>query len=81
VVNKSEAQPLRVILVSSKYHTRRVRLTWNHVTGGQSQAIVRAAGRDPFDPNRWWQKRQYALSVAREYLARANYYAGFPVAP
>ena len=70
-----------VILVTSKYHTRRTRLTWQYVTGGPSQPIVRAASRDPFDPDRWWQTRRFALSVVREYLGLANYYAGFPVTP
>jgi uncharacterized SAM-binding protein YcdF (DUF218 family) len=45
-----------VILVTSKYHTRRTRLTWNYITAGRSQAIVRAASQDPFDPDHWWQK-------------------------
>ena len=70
-----------VILVTSKYHTRRTRLTWQHVTGGRSQAIVRAATRDPFDPTRWWHQRRFVLSVVREYLGLINYYAGFPVTP
>jgi uncharacterized SAM-binding protein YcdF (DUF218 family) len=70
-----------VILVTSKYHTRRTRLTWHYVTGGRSQAIVRAASGDPFDPSRWWQERRFVLSVVREYLGLANYYMGFPVAP
>jgi hypothetical protein len=68
-----------VILVTSKYHTRRTRLTWNFVSEGRSQPIVRAASGDPFDPDRWWQQRGFALSVAREYLGLMNYYAGFPV--
>ena len=70
-----------VILVTSKYHTRRTRLTWHYVTGGRSQAIVRAASGDPFDPERWWQQRRFVLSVVREYLGLVNYYAGFPVTP
>ena len=70
-----------VILVTSKYHTRRTKLTWDYVTAGRSQAIVRAAARDPFDPSRWWQQRRFILAVVREYLGLANYYAGFPVAP
>jgi len=70
-----------VILVSSKYHTRRVRLTWGYVTHGDSTAIVRAAEGDPFDPVRWWKERRFVLSVVREYLGLINYYAGFPVAP
>jgi hypothetical protein len=70
-----------VILVSSKYHTRRVRLTWGYVTRGESASIIRAAEGDPFDPARWWRERRFILSVVREYLGLINYYAGFPVAP
>jgi uncharacterized SAM-binding protein YcdF (DUF218 family) len=69
-----------VILVSSKFHTRRVRLTWGYVTHGAPAAIVRVAEGDPFDPARWWKERRFALSVVREYLGLMNYYAGFPVA-
>ena len=72
---------LPVILVSSKFHTRRVRLTWNYITHGESTAIVRAAEGDPFDPARWWRERRFVSSVVREYLGLINYYAGFPVAP
>jgi hypothetical protein len=70
-----------VILVSSKFHARRVRLTWSYVTHGEPAAIVRAAEGDPFDPARWWRERRFVLSVVREYLGLINYYAGFPVAP
>ena len=69
-----------VILVTSKFHTRRTRLTWQYVTAGKSQPIVRAATGDPFDPNHWWHKRSFALSVVREYLGLVNYYARFAVA-
>jgi len=68
-----------VILVTSKYHTRRTRLTWHHVTGGRSRGIVRASGQDPFDPSRWWRERRFVSSVVHEYLGLINYYAGFPV--
>jgi uncharacterized SAM-binding protein YcdF (DUF218 family) len=70
-----------VILVTSKFHTRRASLTWNYVTQGRSKAIVRAAGQDPFDPARWWGERRFVLAVVREYLGLVNYYAGFPVTP
>ena len=68
-----------VILVTSKYHTRRTRLIWNHVTGGRSRAIMRLAESDPFDPARWWRQRRFILSVVREYLGLVNYWLGFPV--
>jgi uncharacterized SAM-binding protein YcdF (DUF218 family) len=70
-----------VILVTSKYHTRRTRLTWHHVSEGRSRGIVRSSGRDPFDPSRWWRERRFVLSLVREYLGLINYYAGFPVGP
>lgn len=70
-----------VILVTSKFHTRRTRLTWNYVTGGRSQAISRAASGDPFDPSRWWKERRFVLAVVREYMGLANYWLGFAVAP
>ena len=76
VLNPRDA---RVILVTSKYHTRRTGLTWHYVTAGRSQGIVRAASRDPFDPTNWWRERRFVLSVVREYLGLINYYAGFPV--
>lgn len=69
-----------VILVTSRVHTRRVRLTWRHVTGGKSRPIARIAPRDPFDPNRWWYQRRFIMSVLREYLGLLNYALGFPVA-
>jgi uncharacterized SAM-binding protein YcdF (DUF218 family) len=70
-----------VILVTSKVHTRRARLTWQYITEGRSPAIVRAASGDPFEPNDWWKKRRFAESVLHEYLGLLNYYAGFPVKP
>jgi uncharacterized SAM-binding protein YcdF (DUF218 family) len=70
-----------IILVTSNYHTRRTRLTWNYVSAGRSQPIVRAATGDPFHPNHWWHRRSFVLSVVREYLGLVNYYARFAVAP
>ena len=69
-----------VILVTSKYHTRRTRLTWQYVTAGRSQPIVRAATGDPFDPNHWWHRRSFSLSVVHEYFGLVYYYARFLVA-
>lgn len=70
-----------MILVTSKYHTCRTRLTWQQVTAGKSQPIVRAATGDPFDPNHWWQRRSFALSVIHEYLGLIDYCIRFAVAP
>ncbi len=68
-----------VIVVTSKYHTLRTRVAWQHVSPGYSRAVVRPAGDDPFDPTRWWRERRFFFSVVREYLGLFNYYTGFLV--
>jgi uncharacterized SAM-binding protein YcdF (DUF218 family) len=72
-----DARP--VILVSSPYHTRRVLLVWQHVTGGRVPGLARAARQEPFDPARWLQGRQSIFAVVREYLGLFNRWAGFPI--
>ena len=80
-ISDQRSARMPVILVTSKYHTRRTRLTWHHVTEGRSRGIARASSHDPFDPSRWWRERRFVLSVVREYLGLINYYVGFPVGP
>lgn len=69
----------RVILVTSKAHTRRVRATWSGLVGNDPQAVVRYARQDPYDPNRWWRRTRDALAVSREIFGLMNVWAGFPV--
>jgi uncharacterized SAM-binding protein YcdF (DUF218 family) len=70
-----------VIIVTSKPHTRRVRLIWNKRVGNDPRAIVRYASDDPFDPGHWWRSTSDALDVVREVLGIANALAGFPLHP
>jgi uncharacterized SAM-binding protein YcdF (DUF218 family) len=70
-----------VILVTTKAHTRRVRLLWRRLAPGQGQAIVRAAEDDPFDPRHWWRTTSDALDVVREVLGLLNAWAGLPLHP
>lgn len=70
----------RVIIVTSKSHTRRVRATW-HVVAGSHQAVVRYANLDPFDGPRWWERTDDALTVSREVFGLLNVWAGFPLRP
>lgn len=69
----------RVIVVTSKSHTRRARTTWHKVVGDQSDVIVRYAVSDPFDPIHWWRTTQDSLAVAREWFGLFNAWSGFPV--
>jgi uncharacterized SAM-binding protein YcdF (DUF218 family) len=70
-----------VIIVTSKPHTRRVRLIWNRRVGDDPRAIVRYVSDDPFDPTHWWRSTSDALDVVREVLGIANALAGFPLHP
>jgi uncharacterized SAM-binding protein YcdF (DUF218 family) len=70
-----------VIIVTSKPHTRRVRLIWNQRVGSDPRAIIRYVSDDSFDPARWWRSTSDALDVVREVLGIANTVAGFPLHP
>jgi uncharacterized SAM-binding protein YcdF (DUF218 family) len=68
-----------VIIVTSKVHTRRVRILWRRLAAYRGKAIVRAASDDPFEPNRWWRTSRHALDVVRELLGILNAWAGMPL--
>jgi uncharacterized SAM-binding protein YcdF (DUF218 family) len=70
-----------VVAVSSKAHTRRVRVLWNVISKGSNRGklLVRAAPQDSFDSEHWWRSSNDALSVVREYLGLLNAWAGLPL--
>ncbi len=68
-----------VILVTTKAHTRRVRLLWRKLASKQTRAIARAASDDPFDPRHWWRTSSDALDVVREVVGLLNAWAGLPL--
>jgi hypothetical protein len=76
-----EEKGTRVILVTSKVHTRRVRILWHGLPRGHGEAIVRAAADDPFEPGHWWRTTSDALDVVREFLGILNAWAGMPLHP
>lgn len=71
----------KVILVTTKPHTRRVRAIWKRRFGKAPRAIVRYAHNDNFDPDHWWRTTGGALDVLREVLGIANLWAGLPLKP
>jgi uncharacterized SAM-binding protein YcdF (DUF218 family) len=71
----------RVIVVTSKVHTRRVRTIWNKLVGSDPHAIVRFANDDPYDGLHWWRHTRDALDVVRETLGLLNAWVGFPLRP
>jgi uncharacterized SAM-binding protein YcdF (DUF218 family) len=70
-----------VIIVTSKVHTRRVRVLWKRISGQDGTAIIRGDSNDSFDPEHWWRNTQDTLDVVREVLGLANAWAGLPLEP
>jgi uncharacterized SAM-binding protein YcdF (DUF218 family) len=70
-----------VIIVTSKPHTRRVRLIWNRRVGDDPRLIVRYVSDDTFDAAHWWRQTGDALDVVREVLGIVNAELGFPARP
>lgn len=71
----------KVILVTTKAHTRRVHLIWRKRVGAKPRALVRYARGDHYDGAHWWRTTSDALDVVREVLGLANAWAGFPLQP
>jgi uncharacterized SAM-binding protein YcdF (DUF218 family) len=71
----------RVILVTTKAHTRRVRALSAKFSSPGTHVIVRAARNDAFQPARWWRTSGDALDVVREVLGILNVWAGLPLQP
>ncbi len=74
-------QDRKVIIVTSKVHTRRARSLWRLLSGKQGQAVVRDVSDDPFDASRWWRNSTDLLDVVREVLGLVNVWLGLPVRP
>jgi uncharacterized SAM-binding protein YcdF (DUF218 family) len=77
----AEEKGSSVIIVTSKVHTRRVRILWQRLAARRGKAVVRAASDDPFEPWRWWRTTRDALEVVREVLGILNAWAGMPLRP
>ena len=70
----------RAIIVSSKSHTRRIRVIWWKLVGSERNAIIRYARADQADIAHWWRSTRTVLPVAREWFGILNALLGFPVA-
>jgi len=77
----ASASPRRVILVTSKVHTRRARILWKRLSAANEEAIVHGVSDDSFDADHWWRTTSDALDVVREVLGLLNAWAGLPLRP
>jgi len=71
----------RLIIVTSKVHTRRTATLWKLLSSKDGQAIVRGVSDDSFRVDRWWANTSDALDVVREVLGLLNAWAGLPLQP
>ena len=74
-----ERHAARLILVTSSYHSRRVRSLWHQVAGNSPPAIVQYTDEEPFNAGRWWTDSADAWTVSREWFGLVNAWLGFPM--
>ncbi len=79
--NVQHQQDRKVIIVTSKVHTRRTKSLWNHLATRQGQAIIHGVSDDSFDASHWWRTTSDALDVVREVLGLVNLWFGLPLRP
>src|SRR5205809_4838213 len=51
----------RIIIVTSKPHTRGAKAIWHLLTGDTAEAIVRGSRDQPFDSRHWWRSTDRAM--------------------
>ena len=56
----------KAIVVTSNYHTRRVRYIFRHVFPQGMEILVASARDGDFDPENWWEKRKSTKVFLRE---------------
>jgi uncharacterized SAM-binding protein YcdF (DUF218 family) len=69
-----------VVLVTSQYHTRRVRLIWDRVGGQERPGVVRSAQEQPASLDCWWLSPPSLGAVVHEYLGLLDWALGSPLA-
>ena len=69
----------RVIIVTSPYHTRRVRIMWNSRFEAEVAALVRPTRYEPVDPERWWRSRRPLEDALHEAAGIIHFLIGSPL--
>ncbi|NIU87989.1 MAG: hypothetical protein GWN56_12155 [Nitrosopumilaceae archaeon] len=57
----------KIILVSSKYHTKRISKIFSDISKGKVKGIIRYARYDSYDPKNWWKDRSSLRQTIFEY--------------
>ena len=64
----------RVIVTTSKYHTRRADFIWKNLYQNQLKILTVSARTDPYSPENWWTSGRQIRWVMAEYGAWLYYY-------
>ncbi len=64
----------QLIVVTSKYHTRRAGHIWRNRTSTELSIATAPARNDPFDPDGWWRSGRQIRWVLAEYGGWLFYY-------
>ena len=64
----------KLIVTTSKFHTRRARHIWQKMYGDRLSVITVTAKTDPFDPDGWWKDGRQIRWVLAEYGAWVFYW-------
>ena len=68
----------RIIIVTSKPHTRRAKAIWRALVGDTPEVIVRGSTDEPYDASHWWLSTDDAAAVGHEFFGLLNVWSGFP---
>ncbi|RLB05438.1 MAG: hypothetical protein DRG50_07210 [Deltaproteobacteria bacterium] len=63
-----------ILLVTSKYHSRRAYLIFKDVLKGQAKVISTPSSYDSYNPEGWWKKEKDTKRVIHEYEKLLLYY-------
>lgn len=69
----------RLIIVTSPYHTRRVRVIWNARYQAVVPALVEPAAWERYDADRWWRSRRNLEFTLHELVGIAHFWIGSPI--
>lgn len=69
-----EKQYGKIIITTSKYHSRRAHFIWTRMFGDQWSLYTVAAKTDPYDPGGWWREGRQIRWVMAEYGAWIFYW-------
>jgi len=57
----------KIILISTKSHTKRISKIFSDIAGDKTKGIVRYTGYDSYNPDRWWKDRHSLRQTMFEY--------------